>query len=36
LSFLVGQTMKETQGKANPQKVNEILKILIEEKKTEG
>ena len=29
LSFLVGQTMKETQGKANPQKVNEILLIKL-------
>ena len=26
LGFLVGQVMKMTQGKANPQKVNEILK----------
>jgi aspartyl-tRNA(Asn)/glutamyl-tRNA(Gln) amidotransferase subunit B len=24
--FLVGQAMKATQGKANPQKVNEILR----------
>ena len=24
--FFVGQVMKETKGKANPQKVNEILK----------
>ena len=24
--FLVGQIMKATQGKANPQKVNEILR----------
>jgi len=27
--FFVGQVMKETQGKANPQKVNEILKKLL-------
>ena len=26
LGFLVGQIMKATQGKANPQKVNELLK----------
>jgi aspartyl-tRNA(Asn)/glutamyl-tRNA(Gln) amidotransferase subunit B len=26
LGFLVGQIMKATQGKANPQKVNEILR----------
>jgi len=26
LTFLVGQVMKKTKGKANPQKVNEILK----------
>jgi len=26
LGFLVGQVMKMTEGKANPQKVNEILK----------
>jgi aspartyl-tRNA(Asn)/glutamyl-tRNA(Gln) amidotransferase subunit B len=24
--FLIGQVMKATQGKANPQKVNEILR----------
>ena len=27
--FFVGQVMKETQGKANPQSVNEILKQLL-------
>jgi len=27
--FFVGQIMKETQGKANPQRVNEILKKLL-------
>jgi aspartyl-tRNA(Asn)/glutamyl-tRNA(Gln) amidotransferase subunit B len=27
--FFVGQVMKETQGKANPQSVNEILKKLL-------
>ena len=26
LGYFVGQIMKETKGKANPQKVNEILK----------
>ncbi|MBW7874921.1 MAG: Asp-tRNA(Asn)/Glu-tRNA(Gln) amidotransferase subunit GatB [Candidatus Cloacimonetes bacterium] len=30
--FLVGQIMKETRGKANPGKVNEILKSLLREK----
>ena len=29
LGFLVGQTMKAMQGKANPAKVNEILKDLL-------
>ncbi len=29
MGFLVGQVMKETQGKANPQKVNEILLKLL-------
>ncbi len=29
LMFLVGQVMKETQGKANPQKVNEILRKML-------
>jgi|TARA_B110000977_G_scaffold82274_1_gene109874 aspartyl-tRNA(Asn)/glutamyl-tRNA(Gln) amidotransferase subunit B len=28
--FFVGQVMKETQGKANPQSVNEILKKLLD------
>ena len=27
--FFVGQVMKETQGKANPKRVNEILKKLL-------
>ena len=27
--FFVGQVMKETQGKANPKSVNDILKRLI-------
>ena len=27
--FFVGQVMKETQGKANPQAINEILKKLL-------
>ena len=31
--FFVGEAMKKTKGKANPKKVNEILKNLIEEKK---
>mgnify|MGYP001058899728 CR=1 FL=1 len=30
LGFLVGQIMKETKGKANPQAVNEILREIIE------
>ena len=30
LGFFVGQIMKETKGKANPQAVNEILKGLLE------
>ncbi|MBA1336669.1 MAG: Asp-tRNA(Asn)/Glu-tRNA(Gln) amidotransferase subunit GatB [Firmicutes bacterium] len=29
LGFLVGQTMKETRGKANPQVVNKLLKELL-------
>jgi aspartyl-tRNA(Asn)/glutamyl-tRNA(Gln) amidotransferase subunit B len=29
IGFLVGQVMKETKGKANPQMVNEILKNLL-------
>ena len=28
--FFVGQVMKETQGKANPQSVNEILRKLLD------
>ena len=28
--FFVGQVMKETQGKANPKSVNEILKDLLQ------
>jgi aspartyl-tRNA(Asn)/glutamyl-tRNA(Gln) amidotransferase subunit B len=28
--FLVGQVMKATQGKANPQMVNEILKKKLQ------
>lgn len=31
MGFLVGQTMKETRGKANPALVNKILKKLLEE-----
>ncbi|MCL4428414.1 MAG: Asp-tRNA(Asn)/Glu-tRNA(Gln) amidotransferase subunit GatB [Deltaproteobacteria bacterium] len=31
--FFVGEAMKKTKGRANPKKVNEILKKLIEEKK---
>jgi aspartyl-tRNA(Asn)/glutamyl-tRNA(Gln) amidotransferase subunit B len=27
--FLVGQVMKATQGKANPQKVNEVLRARL-------
>lgn len=30
MGFLVGQVMKETRGKANPQKVNELLKEKLE------
>jgi aspartyl-tRNA(Asn)/glutamyl-tRNA(Gln) amidotransferase subunit B len=29
--FFVGQVMKETRGKANPQLVNELLKKKLEE-----
>lgn len=32
LGFLVGQVMKRSQGQANPPKVNEILKRLLEDK----
>ena len=28
--FFVGQVMKATQGKANPQKVNQLLKAALE------
>jgi aspartyl-tRNA(Asn)/glutamyl-tRNA(Gln) amidotransferase subunit B len=31
IGFLVGQVMKETKGKANPELVNEILRSKIEE-----
>jgi aspartyl-tRNA(Asn)/glutamyl-tRNA(Gln) amidotransferase subunit B len=31
-AFFVGQIMKATQGKANPQKVNEILRDKLKEK----
>ena len=30
LGFFVGQVMKETGGKANPQQVNEIVKARLE------
>ncbi len=30
LGFLVGQVMKETKGQANPQKVNEILRKVLD------
>ncbi len=30
LGFFVGQVMKETKGKANPQMVNQILKSELE------
>ncbi len=36
LGFLVGQVMKKTQGKANPQAVNEVLKARLETLKEEG
>ncbi|MFQ9986115.1 MAG: hypothetical protein ACLRVS_09750, partial [Lachnospiraceae bacterium] len=29
IGFLVGQTMRATQGKANPGMVNQILKELL-------
>jgi len=29
LGFFVGQVMKQTQGKANPQQVNEIIRKKI-------
>lgn len=31
IGFLVGQTMKETKGKANPQMVNQLLTKLLQE-----
>ena len=31
LGFLVGQVMKETKGKANPQLINEIFVRLLNE-----
>ena len=31
LKFLVGQVMKETKGRANPQLVNEVLKQKLAE-----
>jgi len=30
IGFLVGQVMRKTKGKANPQLVNKILKELLE------
>jgi aspartyl-tRNA(Asn)/glutamyl-tRNA(Gln) amidotransferase subunit B len=30
IGFLVGQVMKASKGKANPQKVNEMLKSLLD------
>ncbi|MGH8283048.1 MAG: hypothetical protein ACRESE_04300, partial [Gammaproteobacteria bacterium] len=30
-AFFVGQVMKATQGKANPQQVNELLKKKLKE-----
>ena len=29
LGFLVGQVMKETSGKANPQKVNDLIHAIL-------
>lgn len=34
IGFFVGQVMKESKGKANPQMVNETLKKKLEEKRT--
>ena len=31
LGFFIGQIMKETKGKANPQLVNKIFKELLDE-----
>ena len=36
LKFLVGQMMKETRGKANPQKVTELLKEALEKRRKSG
>lgn len=33
LKFLVGQVMKETRGKANPQKTSELLKEALEQRR---
>ena len=33
LGFFVGQSMKKSQGKANPKILNEILKIKLSKKK---
>ncbi len=30
IAFFVGQVMKATQGKANPQQVNELLRNLLD------
>ena len=30
LAYLVGQIMKETSGKANPKKVNELIRTILE------
>lgn len=35
MGFLVGQVMKQTQGRANPQLVNELLQKRIDEQKIE-
>jgi aspartyl-tRNA(Asn)/glutamyl-tRNA(Gln) amidotransferase subunit B len=29
MGFFVGQVMKKTRGKANPQRVNELLRKLL-------
>lgn len=33
IGFLVGQTMRKTQGRANPQKVQELMRAALEEKR---
>jgi aspartyl-tRNA(Asn)/glutamyl-tRNA(Gln) amidotransferase subunit B len=33
IGFLIGQTMKKTQGRANPQKVQELMRAALEEKR---